>query len=83
MFISRRRCAKILFRLAETEKAVEEHDGNFFAFSESLTELTDRVGSLEEEAEAVAEERKREKDFFDGFSNILNYEVGYGRNKTL
>lgn len=81
MFIGKRRYLQIMFRLDEMGKAIEEHDGGFSALSESVSELTGRVGALEEEAETVAEERKREKDFYDGFTNILNYEVSYGQSK--
>lgn len=85
MFISGKKYSRLLFRLSEIEKAIEEHDGNFFAMSQSIDELTDkmsgRIEALESEAGAVSEERKKEKEFFDGFSNIMNYEVPYGRKK--
>jgi len=82
MFISKRQYRWLWYRLAEIEKAIEEHDDELFNAAGNIFALSERVTTLEEEAESVAEERKREKDFFDGFSNIMNYEVPYGRKQT-
>lgn len=82
MFISKRQYRWLRHRLAEIEKAIEEHDNELFGSAGNIFELSERVSQLEEEAESVAEERKREKDFFDGFSNIMNYEVPYGRKQA-
>ncbi len=82
MFISKRQYTWLRYRLAEIEKAIEEHDNGLFGTVENIFELGERVSVLEEEAESVEEERKRERDFFDGFSNIMNYEVPHGRKQT-
>ena len=82
MFISKRQYTWLRYRLAEIEKAIEEHDDGLFDAAGKLFALEERVSALEEEAESVAEERKRERDFLDGFSNIMNYEVPYGRSQT-
>ena len=82
MFINKRQYRWLRYRLAEIEKAIEEHDEELFNAAGNIFALSERVSTLEEEAESVAEERKREKDFFDGFSNIMNYEVPYGRKQT-
>ena len=82
MFISKRQYKWLRYRLTEIEKAIEEHDEGLYDAAGNLFALGERVTLLEEETESVAEERKREKDFFDGFSNIMNYEVPHGRKQT-
>jgi len=82
MFIRKRQYRWLRYRLEEIEKAIEEHDDELYGAAGNIFTLNKRVSQLEEEAESVAEERKREKGFFDGFSNIMNYEVPYGRKQT-
>lgn len=82
MFLSKKRYSRLKYRLGELEKAIEEHDESFFNISGDILALSERVTDLEEEAESVAEERKRDRDFFEGFSNIMNYEVPNGRCQT-
>jgi hypothetical protein len=75
MFISRRKYEKMQF-------SISEHDRQFadIILNAEKTErqLSERIQALEEAADAVLEDRKREKDFFDGFTNILNYSAQSG-----
>ena len=75
--------------LTEHEKA---NDGALYAMSESLMELSDKtedaineinekLKAFEEEDDSEGANRKIEKAFLEGFSNIMNYEVSYGRGK--
>ena len=86
MFISKGKYTHLMYRISELEKAIEEHDEIIPGLvqtsnetDETLLSLSDRIKELEEISESIEENAKKEKDFFDGFSNIMNYEVPNGR----
>lgn len=86
MFIRKKDYKKLCKRIEAIENAFptfrKATDEALCGFATDIEELQGKVKSFEEEAEAVSKDREIEKAFIDGFSNIMNYEVGNGRGKT-
>ena len=89
MFIGKNKYKRLMYRISELEKAIEEHDELMSGLvqtcndaDEQISSLTDRIAELEELSGTIEANAKKEKDFFDGFSNIMNYEVPHGRKQN-
>ena len=58
-----------------------DFDEKLCAFAESVGEIQDKISGVLETTEASEKERQREKEFFDGLTNILTYGAPYDKKQ--
>ena len=82
MLIRKKIFETLLYRIGETEKAIEEHDDTIALKSDEIEELKSRIMELEDISGKIEEAAKKEQNFFEGFTNIMNYEVVHSAKQT-
>ena len=92
MFIRKRDYQKLWARIGYLDNCISniersllesrtDFDEKLCVFAESVGEIQDRIAEVSETAEATEKERQREKEFFDGLTNILTYGAPYDKKQ--